>query len=113
MMYSERVAAHKDTILGVHNDHFQFSELMKRGHIELSKAAVTAVAVVTPHVKKGVMYASMLDTRQPSNALAARVVDHISGNYNYKMGVAKVKKMGESQYKKEFRSMSFAPRNIV
>jgi len=43
MMYSERVAAHKDTIIGVHNDHFQFSELMKRGHIELSKAVVTAV----------------------------------------------------------------------
>ncbi len=113
MMYSDRVAAHKDTILGVHNDHFQFSELMKRGHIELSKAAVTAVAVVAPHIKKGVMYANMLDTRQPSNALAARVVDHISGNYNYKMGVAKVQKIGESQYKREFRSMSFAPRNIA
>lgn len=113
MMYSDRVAAHKDTILGVQNDHFQFSELMKQGHIELSKAAVTAVAIVTPHIKKGMMYANMLDTRQPSNALAARVVDHISGNYNYKMGVAKVKKLGESQYKKEFRSMSFAPRNIA
>ncbi len=113
MMYSDRVAAHKDTILGIHNDHFQFSELMKRGHIELSKAAVTAVAIVTPHIKKGVMYSNMLDPRQPSNALTARVVDHISGNYNYKIGVAKVKKLGESQYKTEFRSMSFAPRNIV
>ncbi len=39
---------------------------MKRGHIELSKAAVTAVAIVTPHVKKGVMYSNMLDPRQPS-----------------------------------------------
>ncbi len=113
MMYSDRVAAHKDTILGVYNDQFQFSELMKRGHIELSKAAVTGVAVVTPHIKKGMMYANMLDTRQPSNALSARVVDHISGNYNYKIGVAKVKKIGESQYKKEFRTMSFAPRNIA
>jgi len=113
MMYSDRVAAHKDTIIGVYNDQFQFSELMKRGHIELSKAAVTAVAVVTPHIKKGMMYANMLDTRQPSNALSARVVDHISGNYNYKIGVAKVQKIGESRYKKEFRSMSFAPRNIA
>jgi len=113
MMYSDRVAAHKDTILGVHNDHFQFSELMKRGHIELSKAAVTAVAVVTTHIKQGVLYANMLDTRQPSNALTARVVDQISGNYNYKMGVAKIQKLGASKYKEEFRSMSFAPRNIA
>ena len=55
MMFSDRVAAHKDTIIAVHNDHFQFSELMKLGHIELSKAAVTAVAIVIPHVKKCVM----------------------------------------------------------
>ena len=88
-------------------------ELMKRGHIELSKAAVTAIAIVTPAVKKGVMYANMLDMKQPSNSLAARVVDNITGNYRYKMGVAMVRKMGESQYKKEFRSMSFAPRNIT
>lgn len=91
----------------------QLSELMKRGHIELSKAAVTAVAVVTSHVKKGVLYANMLDTRQPSNALTARVVDQISGNYNYKMGVAKIQNLGASKYKEEFRSMSFAPRNII
>ncbi len=86
---------------------------MKNGHIELSKAAVTAVAIVTPVVKKGMLYSNMIDMRQPSNALAARVVDQISGNYNFKMGVARVKKIGESQYKKEFRSFSWAPRNIV
>jgi len=113
MMYSDRVPAFKDTILGVHNNHFQFDELMKLGHIELSKAAVTAIAIVTPAVKKGVMYANMLDMKQPSNSLSARIVDNITGNYRFKMGVAKVRKMGESQYKKEFRSMSFAPRNIT
>ena len=55
----------------------------------------------------------MLDMRQPSNSLQARVVDNISGNYNYKMGVAMIKKIGESPYKHSFRSMSFAPRNIA
>ncbi|RRJ85031.1 molybdopterin-dependent oxidoreductase [Aestuariirhabdus litorea] len=113
MLFSDRVAAFKDTILGIESNNFQFSELMKRGHIELSKAAVTAVAIVTPAVKQGVLYANMLDPRQPSNALTARVVDQISGNYNYKMGVAHIKKIGESAYKREFRTMSFAPRNIV
>ena len=38
------------------------------------------------------MYSNMLDPRQPSNSLTTRVIDHISGNYNYKIGVAKVKK---------------------
>ncbi len=113
MLYSERVAAQKNTILGVHGNDFQFSELMKNGQIELTKGAVTAVAIVTPHVKKGLMFGNMIDMRQPTNALQPRVVDWISGNYNYKMGVAKVKKIGESAYKKDFRSMSFAPRNIV
>ena len=113
MMYSDRVVGFKDTILGIHGNDFQFSELMKNGHIELSKAAVTAVAIVTPAVKQGVLYANMLDMRQPSNSLSARLVDNISGNYNYKMGVSRIKKIGESKYKKEFRSFSFAPRNIV
>ncbi|MEH6651782.1 MAG: arsenate reductase (azurin) large subunit [Motiliproteus sp.] len=112
MMYSERVPAFKDTLIGVDGKNFQFSELLERGHIELSKAAVTAVAIVTPAVKKGVLYANMLDMRQPSNSLTARVVDNISGNYNYKMGVARIRKLGESKYKTEFRSFSFAPRNI-
>ncbi len=112
-MYSDRVAVFKDMLLGVHGSDFQFSELMNKGHIELTKAAVTAVAIVTPGVKKGLMYANMLDMRQPSNSLQARVVDNISGNYNYKMGVAMIKKIGESPYKHSFRSMSFAPRNIA
>lgn len=64
---------------------------MKNGHIELSKAEVTAVALVSPLVKKGMMYANMLSMRQPSNSLHPAVVDWISGNYNYKMGVAREK----------------------
>ncbi len=113
MMYSDRVPVFKDTILGIDKHHFQFSTLLERGNIEMVQAAVTAVAIVTPAVKKGVLYANMLDMRQPSNSLAVRVVDNISGNYNFKMGVARVRKIGESVYKKGFRSFSFAPRNIV
>lgn len=113
VLYSNRVPAFKDTILGVHGKDFQFSELMKNGHIELLKAAITAVAIVTPATKKGVLYSNFLSMEQPVNSLTVRVPDNISGNYNYKMGVAKIKKIGESEYKKDFRSMSFAPRNIT
>ncbi len=113
MMYSSRVPEFKDTILGVHGNDFQFSSLLKNGHIGLMEAAVTAIAMVTPAVKRGVMFAYFLDKRQPSNALQGRVVDWISGNYNYKMGVAKVKKLSGSIYQRDMRAMSFAPRNIT
>lgn len=113
MIYSDRVVSYDTTLLGVGGSDFQFSSLMKNGHLSLTKAAITAVAIVTPAVKKGLLYGNFLDVRQPTNALQARLVDQISGNYNYKMGVGSIKKIGESAYKKEFRTMSFAPRNIA
>lgn len=113
MIYSDRIPVQVDTIIGVEGDDFSFTKLMENGHIELHKAAITAVAIVTPALKKGVMYMDFLHTAQPANALAGRVVDWISGNYNYKMGVGKVKKIGVSPYKNDFRSMSFARRDIA
>lgn len=113
MVYSARVPGLKETVLGVHGSDYSFSGQMKAGNVELTKAAVTGVAMVTRHIKKGVMYMDFLHTAQPANALEGRIVDWISGNYNYKMGVAKVKKIGESPYKHSFRSMSFAPRDII
>ncbi len=113
MMYTDRLPVFTTTLLGVHGNDFQFSELMKNGYIKLKKASVSAIAIVTPTTKKGVMYGNFLDMKQPNNSLTVRVPDNISGNYNYKMGVAKVKKIGESEFKKDFRGMSFAPRNIT
>ncbi len=113
MLYSDRVPYFKDTMKAVESSDFQFGSLLKKGHIELGKGAVTAVAIIAPHLKEGVLYSNMLDMRQPANALQGRVVDQVSGNYNFKMGVCRIKKVGETQYKKEFRSMSFAPRNVV
>ncbi len=113
MLFSERIPVQKDTIIGIEGDDFTFTKLMENGHIELHKAAITAVAIVTPALKKGVMYMDFLHTSQPANALAGRVVDWISGNYNYKMGIGKVKKIGVSPYKNDYRSMSFARRDIA
>ncbi len=113
LVYSDRVPVHKDTIHGVHGKDFQFSELKKNGHIELIKGAFEAVALVSTVIKQGVLYSDALNTEQPSNAVQARVVDNISGNYNYKLGSAKIKKIGESEFKNEFKHMSFVPRNIV
>ncbi|MEM8646668.1 MAG: arsenate reductase (azurin) large subunit [Pseudomonadota bacterium] len=113
MLYSDRIPVQVDTIVGVEGDDFTFTKLMENGHIKLEKAAITAVAIVTPALKKGVMYMDFLHTAQPANALAGRVVDWISGNYNYKMGIGKVKKIGVSPYKNDFRSMSFVRRDIA
>ena len=113
LVYSDRVPVHKDTVHGVGGNDFQFTELKKKGHIVLEKGAYEAVALVSTVIKQGVLYADALNTEQPSNAVQARVVDNISGNYNYKLGSAKIKKIGESEFKNEFEHMSFVPRNIV
>lgn len=112
MLYNERVPIFKDTILGVEGNDFEFSQLLKNGHIEMGKAAVTAVALVTPAIKKGVTFSNFVNMYQPTNQLQGRVVDQISGNYNYKLGIARIKKIGESPYKHTFNSMSFVPRNL-
>ncbi|WP_299737311.1 arsenate reductase (azurin) large subunit [uncultured Roseobacter sp.] len=112
-VYSDRIPVQTDTIIGVEGSDFDFAELLKNGHIELTKASITAVAIVTPAVKENLGYMDFLHTSQPANALSGRVVDWISGNYNYKIGVGKLRKMGESPYKSQFRSMSFARRDIA
>ena len=112
-VYSDRIPVQKDTIVGVEGSDFDFASLLKNGHIELTSASITAVAIVTPAVKENLGYMDFLHTAQPANALSGRVVDWVSGNYNYKMGVGKVRKMGESPYKTQFRSMSFARRDIA
>ena len=113
LLHSDRIPVQKDTIIGVEGDDFDFAALLQNGHIELTRAAITAVVIVTPAVKEGVGFMDFLHTSQPANALAGRVVDWISGNYNYKMGVGKVQRLGESPYKHQYRSMSFARRDIA
>jgi len=112
-VFSDRIPVQVNTIVGVEPDDFDFASLLRNGHIELTRASITAVAIVTPAVKENVGYMDFLHTAQPANALSGRVVDWISGNYNYKMGVGEVRKMGESPYKTQFRSMSFARRDIA
>ena len=112
-VYSERIPVQKETILGVEADDFDFAALLRNGYIELTRGAITAVVIVTPAIKKGVGFMDFLQTSQPANALSGRVVDWISGNYNYKMGVGRLRRLGESPYKRQFRSMSFARRDMA
>ena len=113
VVHSDRVPGLKETRLGIEGDDLTFSGQMKAGNVELTSAAINGIAIVTRHIKKGLLFMDFLNTSQPVNALEGRIVDWISGNYNYKIGVARVEKMGESPYKHTFRSMSFAPRDII
>ncbi|RMF87669.1 MAG: hypothetical protein D6736_12305 [Nitrospinota bacterium] len=109
---SQRVPVQKDFNMGVKSDDMWFSGLMKRGHIKLASGQFTAVAIVTPAVKRGVVYTNHLDKRQPFNSLSPRVPDPLTMNYRYKIAVGKVKKIGESPYKRDLSQMSFKRRDI-
>ncbi|MEE8219936.1 MAG: molybdopterin dinucleotide binding domain-containing protein, partial [bacterium] len=86
---------------------------MKAGHIKLTKARINAVALVTPAVRKGVAWMYFLDPKQPANSLVARVVDPLTNNYRFKLGMGRVRKTGESPYKRSLEEMSFARRDIA
>lgn len=113
VLHSDRIPVQKETIIGVEANDFDFDTLYRNGYIELTSASVTSVAIVTPAVKEGVGYTDFLVPGQPGNSLSGRVVDQISGNYNYKIGVGKVRRVGESPYKHQFRTMSFGRRDIA
>ncbi|WP_089718969.1 arsenate reductase (azurin) large subunit [Candidatus Entotheonella palauensis] len=109
---SQRVPVQTDFNMGVKSDDMWFSGLMKRGHIKLSSGQFTAVAIVTPGTKKGVVYTNHLDKQQPVNALAPRVPDPLTMNYRFKMTVGKVVRLGESPYKHDLSQMSLKRRDI-
>ncbi|MFQ5913844.1 MAG: arsenite oxidase large subunit, partial [Nitrospinota bacterium] len=90
-----------------------FTGLMKNGHIKMTKASISAVAIVTPAIKKGVMAAMKYNMSNSVNDLVPRVPDPLSNHYRFTLAVAKIKKIGESPYKRSLEAMSFARRDIV
>ena len=110
---SNRVPVQTSFNLGVKSGEMWFSGLMKRGHIKLASGQFTAVAIVTPQTKKGVVYTNFLAKNQPANTLTPRVPDPITNNYRFKVATGKVHKIGESPYKHTFAQMSFKRRDLV
>lgn len=113
MIESHRVPVQKDFNLGVKSDDMWFSGLMKRGHIKLASGQFSAVAIVTPAIKQGVVYTNFLRMDSPANTITPRVVDPLSMNYRFKVASAKVRRIGESPFKRRFSQMSFKRRDIV
>ena len=110
---NDRVPVQTGGYWGVDDPDLSYTELKKRGLIRYTKASFQAVAIVTDGVKKGVAYANFLWPGSPANAIVPRVVDPFTNNYRYKLGKGRVRKIGESPFKRDLSAMSFAPRTIM
>jgi arsenite oxidase large subunit len=110
---SKRVPVQQNFNLGVKSGEMWFDGLMKRGHIKIVSGQFSAVALVTPAIKKGVAFAEALHTDQPANTITPRVPDPITQNYRFKIAHGTIRKIGESPYKHKFDQMSLKRRDIV
>ena len=110
---SKRVPVQTDFNLGVKSGEMWFSGLMKRGHIDITSGEYSAVAIVTPAIKKGVAFSEFLKTEQPGNTIVPQVPDPITTNARFKIASASITKIGESPYKHSFAQMSFKRRDIT
>jgi len=111
--HSDRIPVWKDQQMGTNAGDTKFGVLLKNGHVKMTSASVSAVAIVTPALKKGVAFMYFLSPTQPANSLCARIVDPLTNQYRYKIGIGKVKRIGESPYKRDFHAMTFVRRDIV
>jgi arsenite oxidase large subunit len=91
---------------------YKFGDLVKDGLISQGKGEADAVAVVTEDVRPGVLFTNFLHPSSPANSLAHRVPDPFANVYRFKLGKARIKKIGESPYKKSFEEMTFKPRTV-
>ena len=113
MVTNDRVPVQTGGFVGRDTKDLLYSGLKKNGHIKFVDAKVRAVAVVIDVPKPGTTFMYFLDPKNSANDLVPRVPDPISDNYRFKLGFGKIKKIGESPYKKDLGFMSFATRSIV
>ncbi|HEY3365078.1 MAG TPA: molybdopterin-dependent oxidoreductase [Symbiobacteriaceae bacterium] len=112
-LYSDDVLVQDDGFILTDDTEWTFTEKMKRGYIRVASGRVEAVAIVTDGVKKGVMFTNFLWSASPANALTHAVPDMVTERYPWKLGKARVRKLGESPFKRDDRFMSFLPRTII
>lgn len=107
---SDRVLVQSQEFAGSQLEDNLFTKLKEKGLIRTVSARVELVAIVTEVVRIGVTFTYFNFPGSPANSLVSRVPDPISGNYRFKLGVGKIKKIGQSNYKNDLSKMSFAPR---
>jgi arsenite oxidase large subunit len=111
--YSDRVAVQTGGFIHRTLEDSMYTGLLKNGHIEFKSASVELVAMVTDSVRPGTTFSiCLMNPRRSVNALSPSVTDPMSGNYRFKLGVGKVRKIGESPYKNDFAQMTFTNRTF-
>ena len=90
-----------------------YTGLEKAGHIRVGKGALEAVALVTDAVRPGVTWTYFLNTDSDANSLAPRVPDPMTNRYRFKLGKGKIRRTGESKFKKSFTEATFKSRIIT
>jgi arsenite oxidase large subunit len=110
---NDQVLVQTGGYLGVDDDELSFTALRKAGHIRAVSGSFTAVAIVTPAVRRGVTFAYFGFPGNPANAVVPRVPDPVTNRYRFKLGKGRVVRLGESAYKRSFTAMSFVPRDAI
>ncbi len=90
-----------------------FTWLMENGYIRIGYGEIKAVAIVTDAVPPGLLFTYFLHPGNPANSLVHRVPDPITNRYRFKLGKGKIERVGESPFKRDFRFMSFKPRDVT
>ncbi|MEW5988724.1 MAG: molybdopterin dinucleotide binding domain-containing protein, partial [Chloroflexota bacterium] len=91
---------------------YTFTKLMEQGLIRTGRGEVRAVAIVTENIRPGVLFTNALYPWSPANSLVHRVPDPITNRYRFKLGKARLEKVGESPYKHSLEEMTFKPRAV-
>lgn len=110
---SDDVLVQVGGFVGVAEEDLTYTGLEKKGLIRKGKGSFKAVAIVTDGVRPGVAFTNFLWPAEPGNAINHRVPDPITNQYRYKLAKAKVRKLGESPYKRSLETMTFLPRTIM
>ncbi len=110
--YSDRVPMQTGGFVARTVHEASYAGLLEAGHIKFDKGSVELVAVVTDDVRPGTTFTLAHDGRQPTNSLVPRVTDPLTSNYRFKLGVGKIRRIGESKYKRTFAQMSFTSRTF-
>lgn len=92
---------------------YRFSELVAAGLIRRTAAEAQAVAIVSADIRPGVLFTNFLHLPSPSNALVHRVPDPFANVSRFKLGKARIEKIGVSPYKARFDAMTFKSRTVM
>ena len=112
-LFSDDILVQRSGFQHIDGDSYSFKQLEADGHVVPGSGELTAVAMVTTAVKPGLLFSYFLWGKKAANSLIHRVPDPITNAYRFKLGKAKIERLGESPYKNDFAKMTFKQRDYA